>query len=502
MESNDEFINKLKIPVSDIYNNINKKNDINYKEYFAHLMAAIYHTSKKLFPNIALFIPFRIKSDSSYVTNINNVLNKTNIDEDTIKHDIDKDFYGATVVMNGFDSFSSKHFQFSNNPLIIELLEKCNNNMIFLSETEYDLSNRLIMDEKYYYQTKKEILERIIDATYEDFTEEQEIPYKVQLDSLNTYYNNKTDNEYSTTITDTQKEELINLLADLKSRVTDKLEYETVRETIPVVLNDPLIKENFDVEFEVEKDSKKPNGFAAQYLNLRTPIGNIELQLTSKARYDASRSGSASHSEIPGKLPDISHFFEKADPNDKTPLKQYLDILNNIPIDNLIPSSDFPKFKIDKVKQIMKKVKIKDYLYFNNIPIETERYLLKYALSNSPDSFVVSSGHIPSYPSANVTYHSLPTSFRNLLAKKDASTCLGDMLVKYLSDYLQELSDAKEDGISLPHATKYYDRVKDATRISGIYTMSDLISYDVEEKLKDSSLENKMPLLQDDELSL
>lgn len=79
---NDEFKKSLQFPTDikeqqeSIKNSIFNLNDqyiqsnsYEVKEYLSYLMSAIYLTYKKLYPDLSIYIPFRIKSDDSAMKN-------------------------------------------------------------------------------------------------------------------------------------------------------------------------------------------------------------------------------------------------------------------------------------------------------------------------------------------------------------------------------------------------------------------------------------------------
>ena len=75
------------------------------------------------------------------------------------------------------------------------------------------------------------------------------------------------------------------MLLELRSRSSDKLQQETLKETIPNIFNSPLIKNALMADFELEKEVIKPNGFVALYYKIHTPFGVLELQAQSNKRY-------------------------------------------------------------------------------------------------------------------------------------------------------------------------------------------------------------------------
>ena len=265
--------------------------------------------------------------------------------------------------------------------------------------------------------------------------------------------------------------------------------------TLPIVLNDLLIKNALQTTFEIEPgkeknkgEVRKPNGFQSIYYILNTPFGKIEFQSQSNRAYYVSQKGSAYHSGIPGKSVDVSDFFELVDPNDEKPLDYYLDALDSVSADSLTYESMFPKFKNDdeknkfleseqgkpfkqtmKIMELKKHIKIKNRIELlpaylpasvytdsskknvnpdklkefllssnasqNGYSMNANLYLLSLALSVSPYMNVVSSGH-SSFTTTLNHNKKVVGEFAEALRKKDANTCLRDILIDRLKDIL------------------------------------------------------------------
>ncbi len=498
MDTNNKFKDSLKTNINPskefLENQLNtlldkylNQNNIKARQYFSYLICAIYLTYRELYPDLSIYIPFRIKSDSSFIKNIQkefaNGINSVDFknpsyitEYDALKNDfsLDKattDINAATIVLSHIKSSLKTNIKYIS-PEIESLRKKREENRLFIEDVEEKLKDSYIGEEEYTLLVK-ETLEKIIDSTYDEFTDERIIPYKTELTQILNSYKIKSNSEsFSTTITPEQVTSLNSLLNDLRSRLSDKLQYEILRETIPNVFESPLIKNALHANVEFVKDSKKPNGFAAIYYNIHTPYGDIELQLQSNKRYYEAKKGSAFHSGIKGKSVNIDSFFELANPDDDKPLDFYLSKLESFPADQIVSEIELPKFKDEaekedflktpfgkkylmssRIKEYMKHIKIKDFMTFNSdspthsdvenaqnsskdrnktsIKIDTDKYLLDLALSISPYMNVCHSGHT-SFSTANTQAKSLEDEFSEVLRKKDSISCLRNILIERL----------------------------------------------------------------------
>ena len=116
LQNQQEFLHKTVSSYLDTYQD---KNSVEAKEYMCYLAAAIYLSYKKLYPNLVVRIPFRTKSDISYIKNIQkefekslaNVSKNINLDEPITLETLQKyfstdpttkDIQAATIVLDHF----------------------------------------------------------------------------------------------------------------------------------------------------------------------------------------------------------------------------------------------------------------------------------------------------------------------------------------------------------------------------------------------------------------
>lgn len=508
MNKKDEFKKSLHFPtdIKSQQQNIKEQFDVlntqyintnNYevKEYLSYLMAAIYLTYKELYPDLSIYIPFRVKSDDSTIKNYTKELNVAvkNYNSDDNKFDlnsINSDFMAATIVLNHVKTSRKTHTEYIS-PDIVNLRKFKNNILDFVDNAEEILETGFI-DEEHYLKLKKETLEKIIQSTYPEFVAERPISYHTELQELNKLYDIRREyNSFSSEVSEDDINSLKSLLLDLRSRSSDKLEYEILRETAPVVFNSPLIKNALKASFEFVKDSKKPNGFAAIYYQITTPFGPLEVQLQPNKRYYEAKKGSAFHSGIIGKEIDINSFFELVDPKDPHPINFYLNKLDNISADEIFSDIEMPTFESESdksnyllnninaekykktllTKQYMSHIKIKDNYTFNDSKDyqKTDDYLLSLAKFISPFMNVCSSGHT-SFSTASIHQKNLIGEFTEILRKKDKTTCLRNMLISRLRTVLQTSNDKdylenRKVRDSLPRDIAREDITQYATRL-------------------------------------
>ncbi len=260
---------------------------------------------------------------------------------------------------------------------------------------------------------------------------------------------------FPTNISTSQITALTDLLNDFRSRVDDPLHFAILEKTLPIVFNQPLIKNALQTSHKFEKELKKPKGFQARYDTLFTPFGPIEVQSQSNRAYYNSTKGSSFHSGMAGKSIDIKEFFELADLNDTNDLSYYLDALDSTSADEMVSPYEIPEFKTEdekqsflktsdgiafleseKYREMMKHIKFKKEILIGNTYVDANSYLLSTALSLSPYMNVCSSGHT-SYTTAAIHHKKVIGEFAEILRKKDSNTCLRDLLIRRLEHLIE-----------------------------------------------------------------
>ena len=504
-----EIQNELATTLSDLLDTYEQNNAFKTREFLVYLTSAIFLVYKEKYPQISTYLLFRTKSDLSFTQNlqkeyINSLSNPNKPLSSLSPNAIKKDISGIRLVLDSIkESNISKSINslesLDSSPEISKLFAEVKENYRFKDKIQEYISSTT-HGSKEYYTLMLELLRRIKDITPEEFTKENEpepsyAKLYEQMQETISYYENDSENSYPQ-ITDEKLQRLKFLVSEYSSRIENQLHFSVLHYTLPIVLNDPLIKNALQTTFTIDPskvknngDVRKTNAFQAIYYLLYTPFGQIELQSQSSRAYYVAQKGSAYHSGISGKSVDVSKFFELVDPNDEKPLDYYLDKLDSISADTLIYESMFPSFKNEdeknkflkseqgkKYKQTMeilelkKHIKIKDtiellpaylpdsvytdktkksidpdklykFLHSANPPqklisMNANLYLLSQALSVSPYMNVVSSGH-SSFTTASNHNKKIVGEFAEALRKKDSNTCLRDILIDRLTDILQ-----------------------------------------------------------------
>jgi|GEM_PF-5464953 len=429
------------------------------KKYLCYLTAAIYTTFKDLFPELDIKIPFRIKSSKSTQKNFQkeflNSLNSVDSSSlDSLENsfntsDMLSDINGITIVLNNISETLALNPNYSNNEEIQKLKNIRKENLIYIEELENNLSDSLVPpSETVYYEYYQELLKRIIDSTYSQFTEERELPYNIELENVQNNYSRKlTDESFLVLASDKQLDNLNYLISDLRSRLDDKLQTEILKQTLPFVFSNPLISNGLGANFKFKKENLKPNGFAALYYT--NSKASIEIQAQSKRKYEESKKGSAYHSGIPGKQININSFFELVNSEDENSLDYYANILDSIPADELEPLYSFPVLnkkrsyqKALKISDIQKHIKLKDTIKFYKADgtyneMSLDHYLLNLAQHISPFMYVCTCADTTFSNTANINNKDLIEEFTEILRKKDSTTCLSQMLINKLSQVVK-----------------------------------------------------------------
>lgn len=482
----EEFLKLVKSPNQDIKKSqtlINNKIMSTIDHWHSHnskdaenenrdIAGAFYITARKLYPDLNIFIPGRIKSMKSSITNIEKEtkeslaslmpsdlstgLTDEDIEEQFSLDDANTDFSGFTVVLANTDD--TLHFDKAD-PKSAEILElrKIRNENInfthslenFLSEHEdYPFSNLEL------YQMKIDLLERLRLSTYDECTREYKSTSFSELlkESIEVYNTELQDPSISQISDDEVKymmaiDEIYELLDELRKRVHDRYQAKLLEIAIPDILADDIFSNTLKVKSCVVKSVKKKNGFCSDYYNLKTEDGRkIELQAQSKKRFEDSKNGPSDHSLLPDKEIDISRFFEPINPDYmKDNFEYLLNVLNTTPIATrnlLFNTHDAELSPTDKRLKRKLKIAEQNIKLIDNVDVE----LPIFAEYVSPKLMTVSSHHTRFHKSvAGYNKKSLLSGFTEVLLKHDSTTCLAQILI----DKLETLIPSDKNQISL-----------------------------------------------------
>lgn len=435
------------------------------------IAGAFYITARKLYPDLSIYIPGRVKSMKSSLSNIEKEtkdsllsLHPSNYEIGLTNEDIEKqfnldsattDFSALTIVLANTDD--TLHFDKSD-PESLEILKLRKNRQDNINFT-HSLENFLSKNEAtnlsciQLLQIKIELLQRLREASYEECTQEyhgtsfSEL-LKKDIEKYNQEFENPNDENLNIDDLKYMKEmdEIYELLDELKKRVHDKYQAKLLEIAIPEILEDKIFSKELKVKSYFVKKVRKKNGFCSDYYCIETSDGRkIELQAQSKKRFEDSKNGPSDHSLLPNKEIDISRFFEPLNSNfGEGNFEYFLDFLNNMPIatKNYLlntPDTDlspFDKRTKRKLKIAIENVKLKDNINIT-LPIFAE-YV-------SPKLMTVSSHHTRVNTSvAGYNKKSLVSGFTEVLLKHDSTTCLSQMLI----DKLETLVPSDKNQVS------------------------------------------------------
>lgn len=462
-----------------------KNNSVENREFLCYLTSAIFLTYKKLFPQLDIYIPFRTKSDISFIQNIQKefdiYIEENNKNEEWNTFDTIKDLSAIKIILSNIN-FSTppndNSIDLFEDEKIKRLYNKSQDNHKFIEEVEKFLKSP-IKARKDYMKLREDILTRIVDpdVTPNEFENERDPnrSFKELLASTKkkNYYYKEHPEEAPITVSSSDINNLSDLLNDLRTRVNDQLHFAILDETLPIVLSEPIITNALQTSNKYDKHCYKKNGFEAIYHNLFTPFGPVELISESGFGYYKDKKGSAYHSGIGNKAFNVEEYFELVDPNDENPLSYYLDILDSISADSLISPYEISEEELknenfiktpkgiaflesEKYREMMKHIKIKEtmeipsseFVYSKNSnkhitsqenkskKVNTNDYLISTALAYSPYMNVCSASHT-SYTSASIHHKKVIGEFVEILRKKDTNTCLREMLLRRLENIIE-----------------------------------------------------------------
>lgn len=529
---------KIEAQMFKLLDEYEKNNSFENREFLCYLTAAIFLVYKEKYPQIAKYLLFRTKSDMSFMKNIQKEFIKfITTDTQSNQFDIsavDKDISGIKFVLDNINyslPATAESRELFGLPDIKKLRKQSKDNLDFIDTVEEFISSP-IHNSREFYQFQLELLKRIIEVTPKKFKNERfpNQSYEELYEQSQIQYNYYIENDnFPTSLSERDIGYLEVLLNDLRSKVDNNLHFEILNRTLPIVLDDPLIKNTLLTTFKLEKSneqSQKANGFEAIYYTLNTPFGKVEFQAQSNRAYFNATKGSAYHSGIPGKSINVKHFFELVDKNDEHTLDYYLDTLDSISADSIIHENELPQFESEQERKayletshgkdyinsklyidMMKHIKIKDTIdilppYLPNSvydkaeinyktprsnwkinekklneliesgeiklsTVDTDMYFLASALSISPYMNVASSGH-SSFTTVGNHNKKIVGEFSEAIRKKDSNTLLRDILVRRLENILEnpeEYFDLKDEKQSA-YVTRYLDLAKQHEEIA------------------------------------
>lgn len=486
IENQQNFIKNKILETLNHWHNHNLKAS---KQEIADIAGAFYIVAKKLYPDLSIYLPGRIKSTKSSISNINKELNlslsslvpsdfsKGLTDEDIKQQfNIDAantDFTGFTVVLPNVSSTFHIDKTDPKSPELLALKKSRDEHIRFT----HKLENFLLDNEGKYLsnidllQIKIELLIRLRQDTYDECINEfrntsfnelaksaiQQFYEEIESSNLKSFPN---EFQYKIILDD-----IYSLLDELKKRIDDKYQNKLLEIAIPNILKEPIFSETLKVKPSFVKKIIKPNGFCSTYYQITTSDGKqIELQASSKTRFEQSKNGTSDHSCLPDKEIDISHFFEPASQDcDKEHFEYFLNLLNTTPLatknilyntqdTNLSPTDRRLKMKLKLAEE---NVKLKDAFELENVSpdgtmcyskILIDTYLPLFAEYVSPQLMTISSPHtrfnksIAGYDTKNII-----SGFIEVLLKHDSTSCLAQILI----DKLETLLPSAKNKISL-----------------------------------------------------
>lgn len=463
------------------------------QDYIKNFNASLYESARKEAPECTLFIPDRTKSLRSEQQNMEKEykaflksltpsnpsmgISSSDVKEQFNVEKIDNDFTGSTIVLT--DVNDSIYFEGSTEEEknLINLRKEKEHRKAKLYKIQNFLRDNPFISEELYFQIYIELLEEFQKTTYPECYEERLNPqdansltYNEAIEkALKNYWNKVSSESFSTLASPDEMEDLTTIIEQLKLRNDDKFQNAMLDVIIPKILSSSLLQPhissnekdalpNLDISWEKTKDSKKPNGFCAKYYKVSLPVGpkgkkiDIELQALTKMRYDDSKGGNSDHNKQKGKRPSIEElkmFFELSNPNENPEhLDTYLETLDSYvfnTIEGLKSKSELSKAEqlaLQRVEHARNSIKMRESFPRNgenknktDIPLKT--VLIHFAEYWSPKMRVTSSAHQLFERGAKVTANNLIETFSDVLRKQNDLTCLSQILIDKLSEYVQ-----------------------------------------------------------------
>ena len=452
------------------------------------ILGALYIGAQKIYPEMSIYIPGRIKSTRSALNNINKEaanslkslipddisrgLTSENVEEQFNIEKANTDFTGFTIVLGNTDD--TMHFDI-NAPKTKEILvlRKLRDECINYSHSLENFlaeNDEMFLNQQDLLKIKIELLMRLRILTYEECTKEYKgTSFEELLKKSLERYNQKEKRGYINAEEYLVKlDEIYELLDEMKKRVHDKYQAKILEIAVPEILNDEIVKDVLHIKWKFVKKVRKPNGFCAAYYELITNDGRrIELQAITKMRFKESKDGSADHSKLPNKEIKINQFFEPAlEGCNQSDFEKMLNFLDNLPIakkNTLYTTQDQELSPMDrrlkrKIKAAEQNIKLKEIfeeeyefpdgtIQRSSYPIDV--YLKNFAEYVSPELMSVSSHHTRFNKGvAGYNKKSLLSAFTEVLLKNDSTSCLAQILIDKLEEILpNDKNEISRNGI-------------------------------------------------------
>lgn len=464
------------------------------------IIGAMYIAAKKFRPDLAVYIPGRMKSTRSSINNINkevlrslnalmplntfNGLTEEEVNEQFDLYKANNDFSGFTIALDNTDD--TIHFDKSDprTKEILELRKRREENIHFSHSFENFLAENYenYFTAKEMLQMKIEILMRLRLLTYEECKKEYKGTSFENLLMENIEEYNKLDEEQEIDEYEKELDNVYELLDEMKKRVHDKYQAKILEIFVPEILEDELLKDVLHIKWRFVKKVKKENGFCADYYELLTNDGRIiELQAITKMRFKDSKDGASDHSKLPNKEISISQFFERASEECSAQnFDKMLALLKNTTIgkkNTLYATADRDLSPMDKrlkrrLRAAEQNVKLKEVYTDENgeTKYTLNQYLLCFAEYISPRLMSSSSHHTRFNKGvAGYSKKSLVSAFTETLLQQDATSCLSQMLINRLEEIVpNDKNEVSRNGIIERAKTRYTNTFENKNGEEGI----------------------------------
>ena len=437
----------------DIYTNFTTPFNV---DYLKHIVAATYLDYKKIYPNLDIFILWRVKSTSSFQKNISKTIKKefaeSNFSRESFKTSVIKDILGIKVVLNHIPDILEFDRKDSKYDSIYKLYKEKLSNLNYIESINdwlYGDSDEFQSEESF-YKYYIGLLERLEKAQYSQCDEEVEVPYAARRENAIAKYKLlEKENNFSLEISDEQVEELEKLISALEKRLDDKLQNEILDVTLENVFNNGPLLKKLHAKCSRDQSPKKhngwmftPDGYVALYENITTESGLIiEGQAQSSKGYRDDKSGVSFHNGMPGKMIPIDTFFELKNKLDDKPLSFYLNILKKIPYSTLEKKNVIANNARKRALKALKHIKIKDKISFENDATKTsysipvEEYLNDFKNYHCPQLGTTNAGHNSIRPTVNIVSKSDAQQLEDIIRDKDGLSVLAHALIERYEQY-------------------------------------------------------------------
>lgn len=297
-------------------------NDTNGKEYLHNVVAAIILEHHFMFNSYDIHVPYRFKSSKSLIDKFTNYLKRPDTSTVTMdsngNYDVRLKEFSDIFAMKIISYTSAPKFNSSDSELNKLINEKKENYELLTKMQEFEneniISDEFEKDKKYefkatrldYYKNCESVLTQIktlISPEAVNLLKKYDELLLINKRIISLLNSTRIEDE----IMDEEDLDTLNfdeILEDFSQRIHDKLDLAILTKQVKSVLTNSELLDKLGVKMLDVREKRTENGYVANFLIIKTLVGNIECQLQSKHEYEEGNYGYAAHTNLEQKYID------------------------------------------------------------------------------------------------------------------------------------------------------------------------------------------------------